>query len=514
MWSLFVVLVVASLLYKGECSREVRDMYKSLANASLTIPTLTEATLHDALDKTAVPESLYHLHIITSYPIEGSALDLFLAPRPWWKLEYLVNEAEETWILFRRAPKVIEYYLQQVADRHFVTQPECMKRGMAAEYMGADTWGNRGLLMVSNSVRYPDFMYVIYSTRTGKPTDNFNFVGSQECPGKINRWDCLFLPQTNCSMPTSVVSSCKGDCGPTIYFQRASADSPVVDASSIKKTSNLTIHARQGDQQQQIANWAATEFTIEPKNSIVRNVGGFPDFGAIFLFGLSMRFNSEFVKLVIAKVEAFRASSPHPLHPLEKCVAIHIRRGDRTRRGIEGTNDNVTISEFCKQHSKMNANGHPEVDTNTHWIDKGANSVPMGYGVWMNMGCQMLIPYGAATLDHYLNASRIIVPDAQSVFIMTDDAQALAEEIDEYINRPPDKDKMQIYAYPAGANHRSSSLDASAEWFASIMVAQQCEGLVGYHSSAAFMFIRYAICMAWRVDGLKCPLFYSLARHL
>ena len=53
----------------------------------------------------------------------------------------------------------------------------------------------------------------------------------------------------------------------------------------------------------------------------------------------------------------------------------------------------------------------------------------------MNMGCNKPMPFGAATLDHYLNASRLILSGNRNVFVMTDDPQWLQSEMDEYYQK-------------------------------------------------------------------------------
>lgn len=53
----------------------------------------------------------------------------------------------------------------------------------------------------------------------------------------------------------------------------------------------------------------------------------------------------------------------------------------------------------------------------------------------MNMGCNKKMPFGAAKLDHYLNASKLLLPKNRNVFMMTDDPKWLEMEIAEYYQR-------------------------------------------------------------------------------
>lgn len=45
------------------------------------------------------------------------------------------------------------------------------------------------------------------------------------------------------------------------------------------------------------------------------------------------------------------------------------------------------------------------------------------------MGCNKRLPYGAASLEHFLNASRVLMPHNRNVFMMTDDPKWLKAEV-------------------------------------------------------------------------------------
>ena len=48
------------------------------------------------------------------------------------------------------------------------------------------------------------------------------------------------------------------------------------------------------------------------------------------------------------------------------------------------------------------------------------------------MGCGAQLPYGAASLEHFLNASRVLMPQNRNVFMLTDDSKWLKAEIKKY----------------------------------------------------------------------------------
>ena len=69
------------------------------------------------------------------------------------------------------------------------------------------------------------------------------------------------------------------------------------------------------------------------------------------------------------------------------------------------------------------------------------------------MGCCFSLPYGAATLDHFSNASRIVIPGVKNIFMMSDDPQWVRRERKKYYHSKRDKngnleDMIRIYTLP------------------------------------------------------------------
>jgi hypothetical protein len=53
----------------------------------------------------------------------------------------------------------------------------------------------------------------------------------------------------------------------------------------------------------------------------------------------------------------------------------------------------------------------------------------LSFGQWADMGCGAQLPYGAATLEHFLNASLVLMPHNRNIFMMTDDPKWLKAEV-------------------------------------------------------------------------------------
>jgi hypothetical protein len=59
-----------------------------------------------------------------------------------------------------------------------------------------------------NHIYYPFAVKQIYSSYSNDFNDSTAFITGSDCPKIFNKFECAFIPMTNCTIPTSV-SSCK-----------------------------------------------------------------------------------------------------------------------------------------------------------------------------------------------------------------------------------------------------------------------------------------------------------------
>eukprot|EP00597_Dinobryon_sp_UTEXLB2267_P010756 CAMPEP_0170101536 /NCGR_PEP_ID=MMETSP0020_2-20130122/2312_1 /TAXON_ID=98059 /ORGANISM="Dinobryon sp., Strain UTEXLB2267" /LENGTH=286 /DNA_ID=CAMNT_0010324641 /DNA_START=650 /DNA_END=1508 /DNA_ORIENTATION=- len=197
--------------------------------------------------------------------------------------------------------------------------------------------------------------------------------------------------------------------------------------------------------------------------------------GLFALYGVMTRFNSLFRGLVQEVINDFRATRTPVFHPNMSCVAVHVRRDDRALPGVD-------MMEWCRNHTKIDSNGR-KMETGL-WID-GTNLTD---GQWADMGCGAQLPYGAATLEHFLNASRVLMPHNRNVFMMTDDPKWLKAEVKKYYSlrrHQHHHDTMHIFFPSVRPNHRGGTFNSSIDFWASIAIARQCQAIVGHRGSAA-----------------------------
>jgi hypothetical protein len=70
---------------------------------------------------------------------------------------------------------------------------------------------------------------------------------------------------------------------------------------------------------------------------------------------------------------------------------------------------------------------------------------------------------------------------------------------------------MRIVTLPIRPNHRSGTFNSSVDFWASISISQQCQGVVGHIGSAAFLVIYKALCHFHFHHFVHCPPLYSIA---
>jgi len=242
---------------------------------------------------------------------------------------------------------------------------------------------------------------------------------------------------------------------------------------------------------------------ITAQTSFTQARGGGDVLESHFLYGVVTRFNAHFRGLVQEVINEFRVSRTPMFHPNMSCVAIHVRRDDRALPGVD-------MMEWCRNHTIVDSNG--QMKQTGLWVD-GSD---LSDGQWMDMGCNKKLPYGAASLEHFLNASRVLIPHNRNVFMMTDDPKWLRTEIKKYYSQrraqhQHSADTMHIFTPPIRPNHRGGTYNSSVDFWASISMARQCQAVVGHLGSAAFVVIYNNLCYFHDNQFFNCPPLYNIA---
>jgi hypothetical protein len=159
----------------------------------------------------------------------------------------------------------------------------------------------------------------------------------------------------------------------------------------------------------------------------------------------------------------------------EKCVAIHVRRGDRV-----GEFDTVEkMREHCKlQHDTDKGCGQPE---STWWA--------------------------GITLESYLERAQEhldALGGGNTIFIMAQDEMWLDEQMKKY---PDISSKFNIYqlAGDRGSMHWEERTQQSIDFWASIRLAQRCSAMVGHFGSAVSRLLYRSMCNQHAGLTATCP---------
>lgn len=487
------------------------DQLKLLANHSYSLPFLRAEALVPILDKQDIVRGQAdNLYIIIktedSMASLATSLDSALTQRPWWLLLEIWSSDAQQNILLQRVRSDVEKDLKAIVARNYHPQDVCRAQPMHVFNGQADTWGNKLVNLKSYIGQYPKAIFGAFATRTGDVKDTFFFTNGSDC-SEINKYNCLFLPSTNCSYPKEAYKKCPVECHPTLLFKNASEDgqiySNVVHRDLAMGFGGLKIQSiRMESQSPELGILSGTTTTTSPEQH--RNVYEFHPYAWLF------RYKTDFQQMVQMRKHAFYESTSPSFLPTNRCVAIHIRRNDRTLKAVKSGE----MDAWCQKRSIVDDYGNIQVDPKS--LDENGNK--MGIGKFCDMGCGMRLPYGDATLEHYLNASHVLSPDINNVFIMTDDAIPLQKEIEQYNNNIALKSHLNnknIHLMAASADHRKPSLSSAADFWAAVNIAQQCQSIVGYiAASAASTFIYEAMCYHHGVGShskfYTCPPVYGL----
>mmetsp|Transcript_22622 Transcript_22622/g.32522 ORF Transcript_22622/g.32522 Transcript_22622/m.32522 type:complete len:524 (+) Transcript_22622:96-1667(+) len=500
--------------------------YISVKLATVTLQSLS--TVLDQAKKTDEINCILEIRINQPFSKYINDFNNAMAPRPWWVVKeqpYENSDALEQSIVLQRLPSNFLTYSQYITDINFPNNSiSCKDRPMFFSPQ-TGTWGN-GLLNMQNQYNhYSRAVFVPFTTKTMSKTDRVFLADENACPQIMNKWECLFLSPTSC--PWSDVVQCQTpslDCLPYnkrgCWSSAASGSEVITDETMNKRLAAFPVGPPH------ITGQSSVIFQSNDPQSIVTtastisiNRGGEAVLSNHFLFGVATRFNGVFRGLVQEVIRDFRAAqSPIQFHPNMTCVAIHVRRDDRAIPDMD-------MIEWCKNHTIMDKNG--QMKPFGHWID----GTKLNSGQWMNMGCNKRLPFGAVTLEHFLNASRVLLPHNRNVFMMTDDPKWLQNELKKYYAHSPyrhintvsntatttttttsnEDNLMNIFTPTIRPNHRSGTFNSSIDFWASVTMARQCRALVGHFGSAAFMVIYHSLCYYHDNTFFQCPPVYNMA---
>lgn len=533
---------------------------KVLKGGLLQLPTLlNEVTNSPSMHKIIIEADAIGTEAIFDHDL-GTLLDAFLMTAPWWvisKESYNhinidthtnVNGVRDIltnshMIVLHRFHRPYELHLRRLAAVQFPpSQAICDHTPLYIGRMINSGWGSQ-ILFALQRQNAPFGVFNVWYSLNNQASESMQTCHAKDCaPGIVNKWECVFLPLTNCSMEKVAFTQChtpqfpkKSDCFPMDYFtvrnMSASGGEMIPWDNELAKVPTndfqLTIDQRfplpgtdpegtdtggNGENTGEIPNarfiYAHDTVTTRP----VSRELNFYMFGSIFRPNYNLRRRTKIVldDMMISKQIPFRVG-------VEECIAIHIRRGDRmvdtTSSNMNSHQKSIGMKEYC---SVLTAGGMVGRDNCTqdaldavtkHWA-YGSNDC-QGLS---DFGCWDARTFGELTLVDYLQKAKVLLPHITNAFVMSDDGPWLQREITSLPNTGKegilDVSGYNVGMLPAAENSRAAGKNGtkySVDFWASIAVARHCQGFVGHFSSGLAHFIYHAMCFQHGRHTAQCP---------
>jgi hypothetical protein len=458
--------------------------------------------------------------------------------------------ASSSWMVLRLLPWKVSQLLSAFSSIYYPSPSECSQRPLAVDMDAWGTWGNRFSITALHEENYPEAIFAVFLGDHCKHHEGNRFASHSSCPHLLNKFNCVFLPSTNCSLPNYLL-----DCtlskslkdGDFYFFSNATSSATLIqDPSDIEKFREQSRIKQLTKSNSLFATFLHNFDEITPSSRVFRpnntelisiettaileNHPGeflYEDRAAFtYLYGLHYRPSLLFRNAMAETIRISRISSFFgTLMPNDTCIAIHLRKDDRQISG------NVNMREWCSNYT----NHDPNVADRDHRPSGIYDGRQVEYGVWMDYGCLYHIPYGYTTLEYFLNASLVMSPSARNLFIMTDDPEWLdnamnqvfpaisnfskSHSLEDYEKRQSQLEKQQqslkykeyenlrIFTIADKRNDHSNRYESNIQFWASIELARQCHGLIIHPGSAVGRFIALATCFRNNrgLDYMHCP---------
>lgn len=501
-----------------------------------TISNTSLITILDNLDEKSTRYFMIKVNGIQSIDTALlSCLDSVIISRLWFTIRRIsAVDSQGTapsldFILIERAPDHVNGPLRLIAEKNFPgSQNQCREHPLSATLL-MGTWGNDGRNIVQYLNGRPQYVTYFFSSRTGSVNDATSYNEEGECLDKVNKYECLFLPSTNCKLPKSLDILSKPIEDNYIYDQ-ADPQGKLLEGhvnqfndgifktkrkfevKSLGLTSTYDYYGIGGKHSYYFTGYAPDIIlghTVIPKKALLET----RFYGDIInIFGYAFRVNAAFRLKIQHYVDHFRATSQPSFYHNTSCVWLHARKDDRMLPPTEWN-----MLEWCRNFTHYNAaNVAYETIPGDFKIYKNSTSTEVAnMGTILNYGCQLTLPYGAATLEHFINASLILSPHTKNLFLSTDDEAWLTKAVSEYRVRPNnliDKLQLQINHFNPPSTHRQvHSMDNAAQLFATMELGQQCDGFVGYAAGSAIAQLFFqSMCYRRNSKYLSCPPLFDL----
>jgi hypothetical protein len=441
-------------------------------------------------------------------------LDRAFAERPWWWINTEILTETRFLLVARHTPLELTTYFRAITQRMYPSQARCSNTLLEVSNHHGDTWGIRWTQAYesADAIDASTIYHILVRNVEDGNDRPVYFSGTEDCTAYYNKWECLFLTTTNCTLPKQLLDcrtrrSCFSDN--LITFSNASAEGVFVtnDGGKIKeslaaippekrfpKPPTVRMGAFHVYHPLQLPNLISRESTEVQDRNTYQLLDNY-----LYYLGVATRFNSFFRMRVHSIVSRFRHSFDPPFLENSTCIALHIRQDDRNVPGVED------LDIWCNSCSVMNPEGR------RHGYKDGCTLYDRTD--WYDKGCASRLPFGKASIIHFLNSSAALLPAVTNIFIMTDDIDWLHDQKQKHVgvlDQLHREKGIRLLPYPVRPKHRRMELVGAEDFWASVTLAQQCKGFVGHFGSAATQIIYRSLCYYSDHSFMRCPDIYDI----
>ena len=497
--------------------------------------------------------TIHRLDIESRHFISNLAdiIDQYLMVSPWWVIHKEVynhvvtnsplnNHSYISTISLIRYNSTFEMALHRLAAKQYVPSNEiCESTSVFIGRMINSGWGSQADMYLSG-VSFDYGIFNTWYTRTNNIQEELLIMNQQDCyTNSINKWECVFLPLTNCSMSKCAFAQChaEADCLQNQLFKLVNLSGmdntiitggPVWDRLGREKT--IPYHAQLDIQYphvlQKLSVSTMKNVFINSRNELTMWTS--QPSKVLFHHGLLFRLNHGMRSRVHRVIQDSYKSRAIPfVLGKDACVAMHIRRGDRTvHYPVNNTSQEdgskkdpePGIISFCRLFTKNGRIAGHNCSTNDLIPMHGYR--PPGEGFidcqrLADLGCFCDHPFGSLTLIDYLYKSQRIYPHAHNVFIMTDDNEWLQDQ-----KKKLKKSNTNVSHYTIGTLYsdpyarlehhpvtkkKTNGTKSTLDFWSGVAISKYCQAFVGHFGSAVSDLIYSSMCFQHDVYTGLCP---------
>jgi len=512
----------------GSC-KEFKTTSDSICDSiSLQIPSFSIENLLAAVENVDTDLSVKRLVInfknsTNDLTMVGQSIDQFLLPRPWWRIvkePFSWQKHPHREVILERYYEDWEKYFQYLARVHYPSSQVCSKTTLL---VGKNSCVHPGWFSVLSFYKmthgsHPYAIHTIYYPELVDLKHQSNaWITNSDCPQTLNKWNCAFLPTTNCTIPKYIIDCNNDTCnneqndGFSLYMDKAdytgqkipSDKIPSSGKSSIWDTTTPLPPISMGMPSAHAVLPFDREYVKANHNK--RDILNIIDLtAAAFIHKFLLRQNAFYRSKVAQIIHKFRVSSSPHLDATASCVAVQLRRGDRAIPA------HLDPEEYC-----YNATHKLPCDGGYCNPDLGCNE---------NGG----VPFAAINLSHVVDKVPMLVgPLVKNLLVFSDDPHwlqlqiAAMKKISPSWNiytlpapKPKEEEPKHTHEPSAGYHYMRSEggTESGTFLFASIELASQCDAFIGHLGSGSTMMYHHYMCMNHAGMSGVCPPTYDM-RH-